>query len=177
MSELNIITLEVPSIGNKCRRCYENIFDTCWASDGYTSCPICNKSCRCCSSNYNPYWLHLDKPRLEHEFIKHHKNEYCANCNILYRVGPPHADPKCCSDSYNFGLLCTSYKIGDDEYEGMPQFNSYEDYIKMRHNMSFNFTCPVPYFHCEHDSEADSSDGESEYYNNSDGHYDGYYKN
>jgi hypothetical protein len=132
-----------------CFRCNSNGFYIKTPNGGdYITCPSCSGhdfwSGIFYGNNQNKadYDKHINQ-RLEdydkiednaEHFPNSHEYLYCYNCRIIYDYGCTHSEEGCTSSIYN-GHVVGKWKYKDEIYIGMPQFDTFEEYISEINNI------------------------------------------
>ena len=131
---------DIPTTGTPCYLCGDNVFAVTTPMGGeYVTCPLCETMCECCGYNWQQY-----------EDIDDGDDEYhyCGKCNIAYDVSSVHAENGCTSGIY-FGKLITNFEYNNQNYEGMPVFQSYRDFMKLKKHISFHKQMVVKKIACK----------------------------
>jgi hypothetical protein len=70
---------------------------------------------------------------------------YCNKCKIFYSFGCKHAENGCTDGTY-FAEFIESFEYNGVKYDGMPSFNSEDDYIQLakKSQFKFNWICTHP---------------------------------
>ena len=134
----------------KCSSCKLNGF-FCYTPAGadYDTCPICNNhdfvkgSFIFKKSLYRKYFG--DNSDLDENYENH---DFCDSCRILFYVGCRHACNGCTDDCYN-GHLVGKWKYKGEEYIGMPQFDTIDEWFNEIKNIEIlEWICPNNGLHC-----------------------------
>lgn len=134
----------------KCNSCDENGF-FCYTPSAadYNTCPIC--------SNYdfvrggymfgNALYIKYFGDDIDLDKVYENYN-FCGSCRILFSVGCIHACNGCTNDCYN-GHLVSKWKYKGEEYTGMPQFDSIDEwYSEIKNIEILEWKCPNDGLHC-----------------------------
>ena len=63
-----------------------------------------------------------------------HEYLYCYKCRIIYNIGCTHAENGCTDDELNAHVI-SKWKYKGEIYVGMPQFDSFDEYINEINNI------------------------------------------
>jgi hypothetical protein len=103
--DIDIKTLPLPTSGQGCCG-FDFIISTPMGADLIT-CPVCGASDEVDCTEY-----------------------YCNKCKIFYSFGCKHAENGC-TDSTFFAEFIESFEYNGVKYDGMPSFNSEDEYIQL----------------------------------------------
>jgi hypothetical protein len=140
---------------NKCHYCNLNGFfcETPMGHD-YTTCPCCNGyDYISCSYDLNP--IYFDEYNDDNDMRNLYY--YCSSCKIIYKLGCTHSSHGCTDDVYNCHLIKKwKNKITNIEYDGMPFFDSNEDWFKHVNDVEvLQMYCPHKGNHCSKTRDRD----------------------
>jgi hypothetical protein len=130
----------------QCYNCNKNgFFCTTPCGADYNTCPLChnrdfiNRSYIDDESMYIKYFGDIDNIELDDVF---EENSFCDSCRIIFKVGCTHACNGCTDDVYN-GHLLGKWKYKGEEYIGMPQFDSIDEWFHEIKNIEMlQWICP-----------------------------------
>jgi len=125
----------------KCYSCNKNMF-VCYTPNGadYKTCPLCTRG-----DFYNLCNEEEDKKYFE-KYVNDNDNIYtqynfCKFCKIIFKLGCIHAQEGCTESCYNAHLI-SKYKYKDETYDGMPQFDSVDEwYNELNNIIILNWIC------------------------------------
>jgi hypothetical protein len=123
----------------KCSSCCVNGF-FCYAPEGemYKTCPLCQND-DYISELYEDNRTHYNQLFSEENNSDiYQKYDFCAKCKIIFVVGCKHASSNC----YN-GHLISKWQYDGEEYIGMPQFASIDEwYNELKNIKILEWICP-----------------------------------
>lgn len=129
--------VKVPTKGYPCDRCVnaEFMVYTPHGGDPIT-CPLCGG----------------ENDLFDYEGEKN-DSDYCPRCNIVYGTdGKRHAVNGCTEDAM-YGLIVTEFELDGKKFVGMPVFESFEEYKRLKPRLKLEMmypgttiTCPKAYY-------------------------------
>lgn len=131
----------IPATGIKCHKCHMKMFACETPSGGdYTTCPICDNI----GGNID-FILDKDTGKKiiiseDDYYLDGYRDHYCDRCHTLYDLGCRHCESGCTDDIYH-GMLVSSIKCGDKQYDGMPIFESIDHCRQVLPNFVLNWYC------------------------------------
>ena len=118
----------------ECYSCNKNMF-VCYTPLGadYNTCPLCTRGdfYNLCNEEENKKYF---KKYYNVDDNIYEKYSFCKFCKIIYEVGCTHALEGCTENCYNAHLI-SKYKYKDEIYDGMPQFDSVDEWYNELNNI------------------------------------------
>ena len=121
-------SIPIPNQGQDCSNCQKMIFAITVDGDWFPTCPICGQLSKL-EGDYYPQFNHMDP------------DQYCTNCHTIFAIGCYHVSSGNDWENIFFGTLVSEFVYEGITYNGMPYFESYDDFCDKNETLQLTWKC------------------------------------